>query len=167
MQHVASSPCAARARAGGANKIDQVRAVFSPKSFTPPVISTMRALVIDDSRALRRILCDMLRQLGFDVVDAGNGLEGLQRLTENGTPDVVLLDWNMPEMNGYEFLCAVRKKNEYDKMPIMMVTTETEAEQITTALAAGANEYVMKPFSKEVMSEKLQLLGLGLMAASA
>jgi two-component system, chemotaxis family, chemotaxis protein CheY len=127
----------------------------------------MRALVIDDSRALRRILCDMLRQLGFNVVDAGNGLEGLQRLAENGTPDVVLLDWNMPEMNGYEFLCAVRKKSEYDKMPIMMVTTETEAEQITTALAAGANEYVMKPFSKEVMSEKLQLLGLELMAASA
>jgi two-component system, chemotaxis family, chemotaxis protein CheY len=125
----------------------------------------MRALVIDDSRALRRILCDMLRQLGFDVVDAGNGLEGLQRLAESGTPDVVLLDWNMPEMNGYEFLCAVRKKNEYDKMPIMMVTTETEAEQIATALAAGANEYVMKPFSKEVVSEKLQLLGLDLLAA--
>ncbi len=120
----------------------------------------MRALVIDDSRALRRILCDMLRQLGFDVADAGNGVEGLKRLTEAGAPDIVLLDWNMPEMNGYEFLCAVRKKDEYQKMPIMMVTTETEAEQITTALTAGANEYVMKPFSKEVIAEKLQLLGV-------
>src|SRR2546423_12834075 len=102
----------------------------------------------------------MLRGLGFEVLDAGNGCEGLERLEQGGMPDVVLLDWNMPEMNGYEFLCAVRAEQKYQQVPIMMVTTETEAEQITTALAAGANEYVMKPFTKDVIAEKLRILGL-------
>src|SRR4051812_17530211 len=102
----------------------------------------------------------MVRGLGFEVQDAGNGVEGLQRLKEIGPPDVILLDWNMPAMNGYEFLCAVRRQEEYSKVPIIMVTTETEAEQITSALNAGANEYVMKPFTKEVIEEKLQLLGV-------
>ena len=101
-----------------------------------------------------------MRELGFDVVEAGNGREGLEKLAQGAQPDVVLLDWNMPEMNGYEFLCAFRKDPAHANIPLMMVTTETEIEQMTTALAAGANEYVMKPFSKEVIAEKLQLLGL-------
>ncbi len=120
----------------------------------------MRALIIDDSRALRRILSDMLCQLGFEVSEAANGLQGLLELKLAGMFDVVLLDWNMPEMNGFEFLCAVRHQPEFQAMPIVMVTTETEAEQIGSALDAGANEYVMKPFTLEVIAEKLQMLGL-------
>ena len=120
----------------------------------------MRALVIDDSRALRRILGEMLIQIGFDVADAGDGREGLKRLEQLGQPDLVLVDWNMPEMNGLDFVRAVRSNSTYDAMPIMMVTAETELDQMATALSAGANEYVMKPFDKDVIRDKLQLLGV-------
>ncbi len=72
----------------------------------------------------------------------------------------MLTDWNMPEMNGYEFVCAVRKDNTYDEMRMMMVTTETEMSQVVKALEAGANEYVMKPFTKEMILEKLNLMGI-------
>ena len=83
------------------------------------------------------------------------------RILEAGQSfDVALVDWNMPEMNGYDFLCAARKDSKYDDMRIMMVTTETEMEQMVKAISAGANEYVMKPFTKEIILGKLDLLGL-------
>jgi two-component system chemotaxis response regulator CheY len=117
-------------------------------------------MVVDDSRALRRILGDMLRQFGFEVFDAGNGREALERLQAIGPVDLVLVDWNMPEMNGIELVRAVRVQSVYDAMPLVMVTTETEIEQMQNALESGANEYVMKPFSREVILDKLQLLGI-------
>lgn len=120
----------------------------------------MRALVIDDSRTMRMIIGRTLKELSFEVHEAGNGLEGLDRLQQMGVPDVALVDWNMPEMTGLEFVQAVRAKAEYDPLRIMMVTTETEISQMTKALEAGANEYVMKPFTKEVIQEKLTLLGV-------
>ena len=121
----------------------------------------MRALVIDDSKAVRSIIGKIMRELGFgEVVEAGNGLEALERLKEKGKPQIALVDWNMPEMNGYEFVCAVRADSAYDDVPLMMVTTETEMAQVITALEAGANEYVMKPFTKDVLREKLIILGL-------
>lgn len=120
----------------------------------------MHALVIDDSRALRRILGDMLRQLGADVTEAGNGREGMDRLRGPKRPDIVLVDWNMPEMNGLEFIRAVRADSAFENLPLMMVTTETELEQMAKALQEGANEYLMKPFSKVCIAEKLALLGL-------
>lgn len=120
----------------------------------------MQALVIDDSRALRRILGDMLRSLGFDVSEASHGREGLERLRQGPLPDVVLVDWNMPEMNGLEFVVAVRAEKQFADIPVMMVTTETEMEQVARALSAGANEYVMKPFGKESIAEKLSILGV-------
>jgi two-component system chemotaxis response regulator CheY len=70
------------------------------------------------------------------------------------------VDWNMPEMNGFEFIQAVRAEHSYDGVLLMMVTTETEMDQISKALEAGANEYVMKPFTQEVILEKLQMLGM-------
>ncbi len=121
----------------------------------------MRALVIDDSRAIRRIIGEMLRDIGFEVVEASNGLEALQRLEEFGKPDIALVDWNMPEMNGLEFIKAVRAKSEYGDLPLMMVTTETEMERMAAAFVAGVNEYVMKPFDRETIMEKLQILGIG------
>lgn len=120
----------------------------------------MRALIVDDSRALRRILGDMLRQLGYEVAEAVNGRDALQHLLEKARPDIVLVDWNMPEMNGLEFIQNVRAEGRFADLPLMMVTTETELEQMSAALEAGANEYVMKPFGKEVIADKLQLLGL-------
>lgn len=120
----------------------------------------MQALVIDDSRAMRLILGRMLRELGFDVAEAANGREGLDRLDEGLTPVLVLVDWNMPEMNGIEFVEAVRHPPYSSGARLVMVTTETEVLQVVRALEAGADEYVMKPFTKESIFEKLQLLGM-------
>jgi two-component system chemotaxis response regulator CheY len=120
----------------------------------------MQALIVDDSRALRRILGDMLRQLGFEVAEAVNGRDALQKLEQGVRPDIVLVDWNMPEMNGLEFIKEVRAQPCFAGLPLMMVTTETEMEQMVAALAAGANEYVMKPFGREILADKLNLLGL-------
>jgi two-component system chemotaxis response regulator CheY len=120
----------------------------------------MQALVIDDSRAMRSILGQILKGLGFSVAEAGHGQEGLDHLRQGLHPDVILLDWNMPVMNGYEFLKTVRAESAYRELTIMMVTTESEMSQVVRALAAGANEYVMKPFTAEVIREKLQLLGV-------
>jgi two-component system, chemotaxis family, chemotaxis protein CheY len=120
----------------------------------------VHALVIDDSRAIRLILARMLRDLGFEVDEATNGREGLTRLEVGVTPDLVLVDWNMPEMSGIEFVTAARKPPYSSTARLMMVTTETEVPQMVRALEAGADEYVMKPFTREAIVEKLQLLGL-------
>jgi len=119
------------------------------------------AMVIDDSRAMRAILARMLRALGFDVVEAANGQEALDRLTHlRELPVVALVDWNMPVMNGLDFVTRVRAREEWRNIALMMVTTESEYSQIVRALAAGAHEYVIKPFTEEAIAEKLALLGI-------
>ena len=118
----------------------------------------MRALVIDDSRTVRSIIGKILRDEGLEVVEAGNGREGLEQLGRTPDVELVLVDWNMPEMNGLDFIKAVRAQRAYDPIRIMMVTTETEQEQVVRALEAGANEYLMKPFTPEVLIAKLSLL---------
>jgi two-component system, chemotaxis family, chemotaxis protein CheY len=120
----------------------------------------MHALVVDDSRPIRRIEGDILRELGFQTTDACHGKEALERLLDSPRPDVVLVDWNMPEMDGLEFIKAVRKDSRYSGLPILMVTTETEPEQMLRALTAGADEYLMKPFQKEGLVEKLRMIGV-------
>jgi two-component system chemotaxis response regulator CheY len=120
----------------------------------------MRALIIDDSRTMRTILAGMLRQLGFETAEAGNGLEALGRLRAGGLPDVALVDWNMPVMGGLEFIQAVRDDPALCDLRLMMVTTETEMHQVANALQAGADEYVMKPFTREAIKDKLDLLGM-------
>src|SRR6185503_13191798 len=120
----------------------------------------MRALVIDDSAAVRTILRRILTDCGFEVVEAAHGREALERLKEVGKADIALVDWNMPEMNGFDFIRAVRADHAHDGMRLMMVTTETEIAQVAKALEAGANEYVMKPFTKDMILEKLSLLGI-------
>ncbi|MGD1101566.1 MAG: response regulator [Terriglobia bacterium] len=120
----------------------------------------MRALIIDDSKAMRSILGRILRRLGFEIVEAANGREALERLQAIGKIDLALVDWNMPEMNGFDFVRAVRAEHMYDGVLLMMVTTETEMESVVRALAAGANEYVMKPFTQEVILEKLRIFGM-------
>jgi len=120
----------------------------------------VRALVIDDSRAMRTILGKMLRSIGFEVIEASDGREGLSQLECAGKVDLALVDWNMPNMNGFEFVQAVRAEPIWDAIQLMMVTTETETDQVVKALEAGANEYVMKPFTRDVILEKLEILGL-------
>ena len=122
----------------------------------------MRAMVIDDSRPIRTILARLLRDVGFEAVEqAENGQEAIDKLNETGCLDLVLVDWNMPVMNGLEFVESVRRDETYDRMPLVMVTTETEMERVERAMSAGANEYVMKPFTKDIVLEKLRLLGVG------
>ncbi|EMB15165.1 response regulator [Rhodopirellula europaea] len=121
----------------------------------------MHALVVDDSRTIRRIIGDMMRTLGFEVSEAGDGVEALERLAEIETPDILLVDWNMPRMNGIDFIRTVRADIKYSDVAIMMVTTETEMERMAEAFVAGANEYVMKPFDKATIADKLHILGVG------
>ncbi len=120
-----------------------------------------KALVVDDSRAMRLILSKTLRDLGFDVSQAANGREALETMGREGASfGLVLVDWNMPELSGLEVVRSLRAQPLFDQVPVMMVTTETEIEQMVRALEAGANEYIMKPFTREVVEDKLRLLGV-------
>jgi two-component system chemotaxis response regulator CheY len=120
----------------------------------------VRALVIDDSRAMRRIVSSILEGIGFEVRDAGNGREGLDVLNDGWVPDLATVDWNMPVMDGLQFVAAVRSNPAWRSMTMMMVTSESEHTQIVRALAAGAHEYVIKPFTADAIRDKLALLGL-------
>ena len=119
----------------------------------------MHALVVEDSGTIRLILTAYLKKLGFDVTVAVNGRDGLDQLRGMEKADVVLVDWNMPEMDGITFIRAVRADGSYAELPLMMVTTNAEAANVAEALAAGANEYLMKPFTGDMVREKLELLG--------
>lgn len=118
----------------------------------------MQALVIDDSRAVRLIIGRILREIGMEVLEAGDGVQALAQLDRNPGVELMLVDWNMPEMNGLDFIRAVRANRAYDAVRILMVTSEAQADQVARALSAGANEYLMKPFSKDVLVAKLNLL---------
>lgn len=119
-----------------------------------------KALVVDDSKMIRMVLRRILTEVGFEVCEAGNGKEALAIVDpEPGRLSIVLADWNMPEMNGLELLKELRKRQNLSSVKVIMVTTEAELGHMTAALEAGANEYVMKPFTKEVICEKLELLG--------
>jgi two-component system chemotaxis response regulator CheY len=118
----------------------------------------MRVLVIDDSRAMRMILKTTLLELGHEVVEAGNGQEGLDILSNQGPFSFVLVDWNMPILNGYDFVRAVRAHPANASVKLLMVTTEIETSQVSKALDAGADEYMMKPFTREMLKEKIEML---------
>ncbi len=120
----------------------------------------MRALVIDDSRAMRRIVGSILAGFGYEVRDAGHGREGLDVLNEGWLPDLVTVDWNIPVVDGLQFVAAVRSNPAWRSLTLMMVTSESEHTQIVRALAAGAHEYVIKPFTPDAIRDKLALLGL-------
>ena len=120
----------------------------------------MRALVVDDSKAMRMIVGRILKEIGFQVLEAADGQQALDRLNQGEAVDLMLVDWNMPVINGYELVHAVRANLLLANVRIMMVTTETSMNQVEHALAAGANEYLMKPFTKEMLVEKLAMLGI-------
>lgn len=120
----------------------------------------MRALIIDDSRTMRSILRRILEELDIEVYEAGDGQQGLECLEKNSGITIALVDWNVPVMNGLEFVSTIKASNKYPELKIMMVTTETEAIQVQKAIEAGADEYAMKPFTKQVIIEKLRILGV-------
>lgn len=121
----------------------------------------MKALVIDDSRVMRQMICRIIQSLGFETHEAGNGVEGLAELSTIDSVDLILVDWNMPEMNGLEFIKAVRRETEHCTTPIIMVTTESEMGRMALAFMAGVNEYIMKPFTADMIVSKLEILGIG------
>jgi two-component system, chemotaxis family, chemotaxis protein CheY len=118
-----------------------------------------QALIIDDSRAMRSILRRQLTQLGFEVFEACDGREGMSELRRHAGARLALVDWNMPEMNGHEFVKAVRAERQFDAVCLVMVTSEVATPIMALALSAGADDFFMKPFSGEMLREKLQQLG--------
>lgn len=126
----------------------------------------MKALVVDDSRATRTILRRMLDGMGFaDVDEAEHGLDALSHLAEGEPPDLVLVDWNMPEMDGITFVRTLRADPANDRVKVVMVTSEASPRQVYEALKAGADEYAMKPVTAEVIGDKLTQLGLPVASA--
>jgi two-component system chemotaxis response regulator CheY len=124
-----------------------------------------KVLVVDDSRTIRTIIRRILIELGCEVCEAGNGVEALKVIeVEKDNVKLVLADWNMPEMNGLELLVRLRQDPAFASLKIVMVTTETEMDHMASALEAGADEYVMKPFTKDILVEKLDFIGFSPMA---
>jgi two-component system, chemotaxis family, chemotaxis protein CheY len=114
----------------------------------------MKVLVVDDSSTMRRIISNSLTSIGnMEIVEAGDGMEGLTVLDDNPDTAIILTDWNMPNMNGLAFLTKVRETNK--DIPIVMITTEAEKQNVVTAIKAGANNYIVKPFTPDVLKEKL------------
>lgn len=127
----------------------------------------MHALVVDDSRAMRSLLTHILAGLGAEVDQASDGLAALERLRRGPLPEVALVDWHMPGMDGLELVKAVRAEPAWRPMAVMMVTTESEHDQMVRALLAGADEYLIKPFTADAVAEKLSLLGIATLAPAA
>jgi two-component system chemotaxis response regulator CheY len=122
----------------------------------------MKILVVDDSSTMRRIIVNTLGRLGYkDVVQGADGVEAWDALQNNPDIGVVITDWNMPNMNGLELVKKIRAEEKYIDVPIIMVTTEGGKAEVITALKAGVNNYIVKPFTPQVLKEKLQaVLGI-------
>ncbi len=118
----------------------------------------MKLLLVDDSNTMRRIQKTQLENLGVkDIIEAENGAVALEKLADNMPVDLILLDWNMPVMDGITFLKNVRSNNAYKDVKVVMCTSESEKPRVIEALKAGANNYVVKPFTPDALKEKLGL----------
>ena len=116
-------------------------------------------LVVDDSSVIRKVARCILEDMSFEISEAENGREALDQC-RHSMPDAVLLDWNMPVMDGIEFLAALRQEAGGERPKVIFCTTENDADHITRAISAGANEYIMKPFDRDIISAKFQEVGL-------
>jgi two-component system chemotaxis response regulator CheY len=122
----------------------------------------MKVLVVDDSAIMRKVITQILEMLGHDSVPASNGLDAFERLKEHEDVRLILLDWNMPEMNGIEFLRAIKGRPVLSEIPVIMLTTESERRKMIEAIEAGAKHYLTKPFQPETLATKiLQCVGGG------
>jgi len=117
------------------------------------------ALVIDDSRVVRGFICKILESIGFEVEQAENGLEA-KEICERSMPEVIIVDWNMPEMNGLEFVEALRAMPNGHEPKVVFCTTENDIKHITKAIESGADEYIMKPFDRAILETKLEQVGV-------
>jgi two-component system chemotaxis response regulator CheY len=116
----------------------------------------LKLLVVDDSSTMRRIIKNTLQRLGHkDILEGADGVEGWNALNTNPDVDMLITDWNMPEMNGLELVKKVRADSRFIDLPIIMVTTEGGKAEVITALKAGVNNYIVKPFTPQVLKEKL------------
>lgn len=122
----------------------------------------MKVLIVDDSRAMRRILKKIMAGFTSQIVEAADGQQALDQITRERDFDLVLVDWNMPVMDGLELVKIVRQNRAFDKIKLVMVTTEAEPIRMAKALMSGVDEFVMKPFTKEVLVDKLRLIGVNL-----
>jgi len=118
-----------------------------------------RCLVVDDSKVIRKVASRILEDLGFEIDEAEDGQKALD-ICGGSMPDVIILDWNMPVMNGLEFLLELRRSPGGDTPKVVFCTTENDIDHITKAIEAGANEYIMKPFDKEILEGKLTAVGV-------
>jgi two-component system, chemotaxis family, chemotaxis protein CheY len=116
-------------------------------------------LVVDDSRVIRKVARRILEDLSFSVEEAGDGAEAMARC-RNQMPDAILLDWNMPVMNGIDFLRALRADPGGERPIVVFCTTENDMSSIAEAIESGANEYIMKPFDSEIVQSKFAEVGL-------
>ena len=116
-------------------------------------------LVVDDSKIIRKVARRILEELNFDITEAVDGQDALDNC-KGSMPDVVLLDWNMPVMNGLDFLIELRKREGGDKVIVVFCSTENDMQHISEAISAGANEYIMKPFDRDIMQAKFSEAGL-------
>lgn len=117
----------------------------------------LKLLVVDDSSTMRRIIKNTLNRLGYtDILEGENGAQGWEKMNENEDVNVLITDWNMPEMNGLELVKKVRADKKWEDVPIIMVTTEGGKGEVITALKAGVNNYIVKPFTPQVLKEKLE-----------
>lgn len=123
----------------------------------------MKILSVDDSRTMRQIIRNTVDVLGYDFLEAENGRRALDVLEDRGAVDMILLDWNMPEMDGMTLLKTLKADPRYKAIPVTMVTTESERARVIEAIKAGAKNYVTKPFTQEILIAKIQeCLGLGI-----
>ncbi len=118
-----------------------------------------KCLVVDDSRVIRKVARQILEELNFEISEAGDGQEALE-ICQAEMPDAILLDWNMPVMSGIEFLRALREESNGDEPIVVFCTTENDMKHITEAITAGANEYIMKPFDRDILEDKFSEVGL-------
>ena len=121
-------------------------------------------LVVDDSRVVRKIARRILEDMDFWIVEAEDGEQALE-ICRHELPDAILLDWNMPVMDGYDFLTSLRRMPGGEMPKVVFCTTENNIDHISRALEAGANEYIMKPFDKDIIAAKFLEVGL-VMSAS-
>ena len=119
-----------------------------------------KALVVDDTEPTRRLISRMLLKFGLEAIEASDGQQALQALESQPAVDIAFVDWNMPVMTGIEFLRHVRQNASRETMKIVMVTGNTDMDSVQAALEAGVDEYIMLPLTKEVLQEKLALLGI-------
>lgn len=123
----------------------------------------MKMLIIDDSKPMRTLLASMARKMSFTIWEAGDGREALDILAQNDPHEpfaVAVVDWEMPCMNGLEFVRTVRRNSDLAELKLMMITAQNSMQRIAEALGAGADDFLMKPFTQEMLADKLQILGM-------